>query len=215
MTFLAWLDFRYVWGQTSDFCLRLAAFTLLVGIVVEIVSAQRSSVLRVQNMTHESVSKLDEVGIENFLLVRGKYKAKESLKQAAWCLTQAIYFEARSEPIEGWEAVADVVINRVRDRRYPATVCGVVFQGRFQRHKCQFSFACDGRPDRARPNGLWRKAMRVAVAKLTDSKALPKTAHATHYHADYVDPYWNKKMVRLAKIGRHIFYSTRAQVAKQ
>ena len=74
---------------------------------------------------------------------------QEEFQQARHCLAQAMYFEARSEPLEGWQAVGDVVINRVRDKRYPNTVCDVVFQGEFRRHKCQFSFACDGRSDRA------------------------------------------------------------------
>jgi spore germination cell wall hydrolase CwlJ-like protein len=100
-----------------------------------------------------------------------------------------------------------VVINRAVSRRYPASICGVVFQGERRRHKCQFSFACDGLSDRAKNRRLWQRAMHVAGRKLVYFRAGPVTRQATHYHADYVDPYWNRDMVKLAKIGRHIFYS--------
>ena len=145
-------------------------------------------------------------------LLRGtRVNAKqETLFESQRCLAQAIYFEARSEPLSGWAAVADVVINRALDTRYPATICGVVFQGEYRRHKCQFSFACDGLSDEAQNQRLWQRAMRLAGNKLIDFRAHPSTARATHYHADYVDPYWNQSMVRLTKIGRHIFYSDRA-----
>ena len=73
---------------------------------------------------------------------------QETLEEAQHCLAQAIYFEARGEPVEGWEAVGQVVINRVRDKRYPGQICDVVFQGEYRRHRCQFSFACDGVSDR-------------------------------------------------------------------
>ena len=144
-------------------------------------------------------------------LLRGtRVNAKqETLFESQRCLAQAIYFEARSEPLSGWAAVADVVINRALDARYPATICGVVFQGEYRRHKCQFSFACDGLSDEAQNQRLWQRAMRLAGNKLIDFRAHPSTARATHYHADYVDPYWNQSMVRLTKIGRHIFYADR------
>ena len=144
-------------------------------------------------------------------LLRGtRVSAKqETLFESQRCLAQAIYFEARSEPLSGWAAVADVVINRALDARYPATICGVVFQGEYRLHKCQFSFACDGRSDEAQNQRLWQRTMRLAGNKLVDFRAHPSTAQATHYHADYVDPYWNQSMVRLTKIGRHIFYTDR------
>ena len=89
-------------------------------------------------------------------LLRGtRVNAKqETLFESQRCLAQAIYFEARSEPLSGWAAVADVVINRALDARYPATICGVVFQGEYRRHKCQFSFACDGLSDRHKTAGF-------------------------------------------------------------
>ena len=127
------------------------------------------------------------------------------------CLAQAIYFEARSEPFEGWVAVADVVLNRARDPRFPATICGVVFQGEYRRHRCQFSFACDGRSDRPYNQVKWERALRLAAYKLANLSPQPMLTEATHYHADYVAPYWSQKMVRLDKIGRHIFYKDKKQ----
>lgn len=134
---------------------------------------------------------------------------RETYAQARQCLAQAIYFEARSEPINGWIAVADVVLNRARDARYPGSVCGVVFQGSYRKHRCQFSFACDGQSDKAYNADLWIKAQRMAAYKLMYYANAPKLLSATHYHADYVKPYWTTSMVKLDKIGRHIFYSDR------
>ncbi len=131
----------------------------------------------------------------------------ETYEEARQCLAQAIYFEARSEPAEGWVAVADVVLNRARDPRFPASICGVVFQGEYRRHKCQFSFACDGVSDTAYNQRMWEKALRLASYKLATLSDKPSLTEATHYHADYVDPYWSSEMTRLAKIGRHIFYT--------
>jgi hypothetical protein len=131
----------------------------------------------------------------------------ETYEEARQCLAQAIYFEARSEPAEGWVAVADVVLNRARDPRFPASICGVVFQGEYRRHKCQFSFACDGVSDTAYNQRLWEKALRLSSYKLATLSEEPSLTEATHYHADYVAPYWSSEMVRLAKIGRHIFYT--------
>ncbi len=131
---------------------------------------------------------------------------RETSEDARKCLAQAIYFEARSEPPEGWVAVADVVINRARDPRYPASICGVVFQGEYRKNRCQFSFACDGRSDRAYNRELWEKAVRLADYKLSNISPFPTLTDATHYHADYVTPYWSEKLERVSKIGRHIFY---------
>ena len=145
--------------------------------------------------------------VESLFDKQSKLSESESFAEARQCLAQAIYFEARSEPEPGWEAVADVVINRVRDKRYPQTICRVVFQGEYRRHSCQFSFACDGLSDRAKNAMLWNRALEIAEEKLIARRVPADTAQATHYHADYVKPYWSEKMVRLTKIGRHIFYT--------
>ena len=125
---------------------------------------------------------------------------------AAWrCLAEAVYFEARGEPVEGQAAVAEVVLNRVAEPRYPDDVCAVVAQGTGRRFACQFSYTCDGIPDRIRDPGAWEVARRVARAVL-DGAPRHLDAGTTHYHADYVDPYWARVYPREAVFGRHIFY---------
>ena len=121
------------------------------------------------------------------------------------CLAQAVYFEARSEPIEGQLAVAQVVLNRVQASRYPDTVCGVVFQNEHWRNRCQFSFACDGRSDNPREAIAWRDAQVIALIAATGRWG-DLTKAATHYHADYVDPYWKASFNQTAQYGHHVFY---------
>ena len=121
------------------------------------------------------------------------------------CLKEAIYFEARGEPIRGQYAVAEVIMNRVDSVRYPDTICGVVNQGTGRLHACQFSYTCDGLPETMDE----RKAVEVAgkiAREVMDGKERRITGDATHYHADYVDPYWNKVYPRTATVGTHIFY---------
>ena len=127
--------------------------------------------------------------------------------QEAHCLAQAIYFEARGEPVEGQLAVAQVVMNRVDDRRYPNSVCGVVFQNERMKHRCQFSFACDGKSDNPRDQRAWDLASRISYIAMADNWH-DITNSATHYHADYVQPYWSKSMEKTVVYGQHLFYST-------
>jgi spore germination cell wall hydrolase CwlJ-like protein len=126
----------------------------------------------------------------------------------AHCMAQAIYFEARSEPIEGQLAVAQVVMNRVGDRRYPNSVCAVVFQNERWKHRCQFSFACDGKSDRPRETRAWNLATKISYVAIAD-RWQDITKSATHYHADYVQPYWSKSMEKTVVYGQHLFYSTK------
>ena len=121
------------------------------------------------------------------------------------CLALAIYFEARGEPFEGQMAVAQVVRNRVRDPRYPSSICAVVFQNANRRHRCQFSFACDGKSDRARDRVAWDRAVRIARL-INTGPMRDLTVAATHYHADYVAPDWAGHLSQTVKIGRHLFY---------
>lgn len=125
------------------------------------------------------------------------------------CLADAIYFEARSEPAEGQAAVAQVVLNRVASGLYPATICGVVFQNRRHYHACQFSFACEGRSLRVTEPEAWRTAVRIAE-EVSDGKTyVADVGGATHYHADYVRPYWARRLKKMDVIGHHIFYKLR------
>lgn len=121
------------------------------------------------------------------------------------CLAQAVYFEARSEALEGQLAVAQVVLNRALDRRYPENICGVVFQGEHRRNRCQFSFACDGQSDSPRNAQAWAIAKAVSHIALNDYWN-DVTSLSTHYHADYVSPYWGDVLDEQVQVGRHIFY---------
>jgi len=125
-------------------------------------------------------------------------------RRALLCLTQAVYYEAGYEPIEGRRAVAQVVLNRMRHPAFPKSVCGVVYQGARQ-PVCQFSFVCDGSLYRRPALGAWKEAERVAVAAL-DGFVERSVGAATHYHADYVAPYWAPRLAKLSQIGAHIFY---------
>ncbi len=123
-----------------------------------------------------------------------------------WCLATAVYFEARGESYRGQVAVAQVVLNRVKDHRYPKTICGVVFQNQARRNSCQFSFACDGIPETINDPKSWAQAQEIAT-KVTDGELyLTEVADATHYHANYVRPAWAPRMQKVTQIGLHIFY---------
>jgi hypothetical protein len=125
--------------------------------------------------------------------------------RALTCLTQAIYFEAASEPDAGQRAVAQVVLNRVAHPAFPKTVCGVVYQGSEKPTGCQFTFTCDGALARV-PNRLfWDRAMSVARAALAGYVYAP-VGLATHYHTAAIHPYWADSLNFLGQIGAHRFY---------
>ncbi|MCW5719201.1 MAG: cell wall hydrolase [Bauldia sp.] len=125
------------------------------------------------------------------------------------CLAEAVYFEARGEPIRGQIAVAQVVINRLRNPAYPGTVCGVVYQNQHMRNACQFSFACDGIRDVVTDRNAWSIAQAIANSEIDGTAIyLDEIGSATHYHANYVRPNWAPQMQRMAQIGVHIFYRT-------
>lgn len=125
------------------------------------------------------------------------------------CLAEAVYFEARSEPTPGQAAVAQVVLNRAKSGLYPSTICGVVYQNRHRYKACQFSFACEGRSLRVTEQSAWQRAQRVASEVLRGKLYLSEVGGSTHYHADYVRPYWAKRLKKMDVIGRHIFYKLR------
>lgn len=126
------------------------------------------------------------------------------------CLADAIYFEARGEPELGQIAVAQVVLNRLKNPAYPDTICGVVYQNKHRRNRCQFSFACDGIRERITDKGSWATAQAIAKRVMDDDKTLyiKDVGPSTHYHATYVRPRWARYMTKKEKIGRHIFYQT-------
>lgn len=126
----------------------------------------------------------------------------------ALCLTQAIYFEARGEPLEGQLAVAQVVLNRYASPRYPKSICGVVYEHHpgASSFACQFSFSCDKWPDVVWNRDAW--AIAKTIAFLANSRRLPDTTggHATHYHTTWVSPNWSDDIEFTRTLGNHIFY---------
>jgi spore germination cell wall hydrolase CwlJ-like protein len=128
-----------------------------------------------------------------------------SRKQALECLASAVYYEAGSQDENGERAVAQVVLNRVRHPAFPASVCGVVYQGSTRSTGCQFTFTCDGSLYRQPDAAGWKRAYGVAQAALAGAVYAP-VGYATHYHANYVVPYWASTLAKNAIMGAHIFY---------
>ncbi len=133
----------------------------------------------------------------------------ENMTKEERCLAEAVYFEARSEPEDGQAAVAQVVLNRVKSGLYPTSICGVVYQNRHRAFACQFSFACENRSLRITEPEPWKTAVRVAREVTYGQTYNTEVGGATHYHANYVRPYWAKRLEKMDVIGRHIFYKLR------
>jgi spore germination cell wall hydrolase CwlJ-like protein len=129
-------------------------------------------------------------------------------RRQANCLAKAIYFEARSESVDGQFAVARVILNRTENPHYPDTICRVVYQNAHRVNRCQFSFACDRLPDEPDESIAWALALGMAEALVRMEQPLlsEKLLQSTHYHADYVRPYWAPQLAMTGTVGRHIFY---------
>jgi spore germination cell wall hydrolase CwlJ-like protein len=125
--------------------------------------------------------------------------------RALECLTSAVYYEAGSQSDDGERAVAQVVLNRVRHPAFPSTVCGVVYQGSTRVTGCQFTFTCDGSLERQPARDGWARARRIAQEALNGAVFAP-VGLATHYHANYVLPYWASSLAKNAVVGAHLFY---------
>ena len=135
-------------------------------------------------------------------------QSPDDASRALDCLTKAVYYEAGNQSDDGQRAVAQVVLNRVRDRAFPSSVCGVVYQGSTRSTGCQFTFTCDGSLAR-RPNPVgWDRARAVASSALAGAVYAP-VGSATFYHANYVSPWWATSMDKIATVGAHIFYRWR------
>lgn len=130
------------------------------------------------------------------------------------CLTEALYFEARGETLKGIFGVAEVILNRVDDPRYPSSVCGVVNQGTGERYRCQFSYTCDGRPEVMNERQARDLVGKVARMML-DGAPRVLTGGATHYHTKSVKPRWSRVFPRTTTIGFHHFYRQPDRVAKR
>jgi spore germination cell wall hydrolase CwlJ-like protein len=124
---------------------------------------------------------------------------------AVTCLTMAVYYEAASQSDQGEAAVAQVVLNRLRNPLFPKTVCGVVFQGSTLPTGCQFTFTCDGSLGRRPSKAGWERARRIAERAL-DGYVEKSVGDATHYHTVWVVPYWQSTVIKVAQVGAHIFY---------
>lgn len=128
----------------------------------------------------------------------------EDRLRAVQCLATAALYEA-GDDTEGEAAVAQVILNRVRHAAFPATICGVVYQGAQRSTGCQFTFTCDGSLRRQMPEAAWRRAREVAERALT-GKVEESVGLATHYHTDWVYPYWSSELSKLARVGTHLFF---------
>jgi len=194
--------------HTSGFPRLLSSLT----IVFALLAASGSDVTKAYETTNWAMARVS--GLETSLGKPMPTNLEELLDFAGdpdvadaeqYCLAQAIYFEARGETVDGQFAVGRVVLNRVGDKRYPDTICGVVFQNQKWVDRCQFSFACDETSDNPKEHASWKIARRIA--SLVQSNWLPDDlGAATHYHADYVSPGWAGRMDKTASVGRHIFY---------
>ena len=140
----------------------------------------------------------------------GLYTAEN--EPEAWCLAQNVYYEARGSNRADRIAVADVVLNRVQDTRYPDSICEVVHQGRRHadgsmiRNACQFSWYCDGKSDWPRDLDAWVDAQQIAYMMIVHNDGRGLTEGSTHYHAHYVNPKWAKTKYPIGTIGLHKFY---------
>ena len=204
------LEFKFLWNAFKYYMRLLSSLVLMALAGLIIVPMSYASAITLQN------------AVEGELYT-------ESSHPELYCLAMNTYFEAKSEPIAGQYATADVVLNRVNDARYPNTICEVVLQGPTReswktkqdpdlseseriynpiRHMCQFSWYCDGKSDEPKDETGWAQAQYVAGAIMYSGKYRGITEGATHYHATYVRPKWrlDRGMNHIGRIGSHIFY---------
>ena len=202
---------------------RLTIFGILCVVSLSSVLASNVNGSAIVRLDHKNgkTTFLHQDGIERQELV-----TKEQDPEL-YCLAENIYHEARSDMEVGQAATADVVLNRVRDRRYPNTICEVVYQAQMReswktrqhsdlpddkrvyypaRHRCQFSWYCDGAEDKINYGDAWYKAQAIAYEMLYSNKWRGITEGATHYHAHYVDPKWADELQMVGSIGAHVFY---------
>lgn len=131
------------------------------------------------------------------------------------CMAEALYFEARGESVEGQFAVAEVILNRVDNSRFPDTICGVVNQGSGRgKYNCQFTYTCDGKLEVISEERAWAQVGKVARLSMQLDER-PLTHGATFYHTNYVNPSWASKFPRTATIGVHHFYKRPEQITSR
>jgi spore germination cell wall hydrolase CwlJ-like protein len=158
--------------------------------------------------------KLVEVTFNRKAVQKVKIPTKEALQLlpsanggSEWqCLTEALYFEARGESLVGQVAVAEVILNRKANKRFPKSVCGVINQGAKRKNACQFSYKCDGRKEIFSERTAYESAGKLAQLML-EGATHDVTKGATFYHTKAVNPSWSRKLKKTAVIGEHIFFS--------
>ena len=178
---------------------------------------QKETIDKLEKFEQKTISNLDSWDVAHFFGLTKVRRPSEwtsskllslpvpkSDKQVS-CLAEALYFEARGEPIKGQLAVGEVILNRVEDTRYPSSICKVVNQGTGRRFACQFTYTCDGKLETVHERKPYEMALKIAKILLTTHER-KLTRGSTHYHSNYVNPKWSKKFERVAKFGRHIFY---------
>jgi spore germination cell wall hydrolase CwlJ-like protein len=176
---------------------------------INLVPADKLLLLSEAKSTGKSTGKVATGG-----LTEAVRSARQKVREIQ-CLATAMYFEARGEPARGQFIVGRVILNRVASRYYPGNICDVVYQNAHMKNACQFSFACDGLPNRVRETDAWSQIKRRAayLMECDDKCTLAAIGRSelwtsTHYHADYVSPNWANKLQRTGQVGRHIFYYT-------
>ena len=182
-----------------------------------VADTQKEVIYKLEKFEQKNISNLDPWDVAHFFGLTKVRRPSEwtsskllslpvpkSDKQMA-CLAEALYFEARGEPIKGQLAVGEVILNRVEDTRYPSSICKVVNQGTGRRFACQFTYTCDGKLETVHERNPYEISLKIAkILMTTHDRKL--TRGSTHYHSNYVNPKWSKKFERVAKFGRHIFY---------
>ena len=133
-------------------------------------------------------------------ILQAKYETRQYR-----CLSEAVYYEARSEPVSGQMAVAEVVLNRIKSKHYPNTICGVVYEGAERTTGCQFSFTCDGSTMKEPYGSSWKNSQNITRLILSGGIP-PVTSGATHYHTVAVQPHWSETLKLIKTIGTHKFY---------
>ena len=193
----------------------IASLILLPHILIA--ETQKEVIDKLEKYEQKNISKLDPWDVAHLFgltIVRSPSEwnssklrslpVPKSNKQMS-CLAEALYFEARGEPIKGQLAVGEVILNRVEDTRYPSSICKVINQGTGRRFACQFTYTCDGKLETVHERKPYEMALKIAkILMTTHDRRL--TRGSTHYHSNYVNPRWSKKFERVAKFGRHIFY---------
>lgn len=199
---------------------RLRSVLLLTAAVASTVVVAQGTLLR------QTVASLVQPALRGSLSVPSRVYGPDEVRpfyligdagereRAARCLTDALYYEAANEPVEGQRAIAQVVVNRVRDPHFPRSVCGVVYQGWERKTGCQFSFVCDGSIVRRHADPVaWARLRPIAVAALS-GYVDEDVGTSTHYYATYVKPNWVRSVAKVADIGKHVFCSWKGKAGQ-